>query len=187
MVEALHVEAEVLRARRARGAARDPGALVRREELFAARTALSLDASPAACDSSMARRSLILLMKTRTDARSRVTRSRLSKLVKMPPEPVLRVAASELKISSRRCSVGFYLVRRARSSNSYKPKKQAREAWTAFGVRSCTRTQEMPQDEAGEIACIRHIREGRTGLGTLRAAPLTPSERAIAAYARSKE
>ena len=33
MVEALHVEAEVLRARRARGAARDPGALVRREDL----------------------------------------------------------------------------------------------------------------------------------------------------------
>ena len=32
MVEALHVEAEVLRARRARGAARDPGALVRRED-----------------------------------------------------------------------------------------------------------------------------------------------------------
>ena len=34
MVEALHVEAEVLRARRARGAARDPGALVRREDLI---------------------------------------------------------------------------------------------------------------------------------------------------------
>ena len=32
MVEALHVEAEVLRARRARGAARDPGAFVRRED-----------------------------------------------------------------------------------------------------------------------------------------------------------
>ena len=38
-------------------------------------------------------------------------------------------------------------------TDSYKPKKQAREACSAFGVRSCTRTQEMPHD-GGRRDCL---------------------------------
>ena len=98
----------------------------------------------------------------------------------MRPEPLLRVAASEQKSSEPNASVGFYLVRRGRSSDSYKPRKQAREAWTAFGVRSCTRTQERCL-RRGRRDCLYQPHKRRpNGLRALRAAPLTPSERAIA-------